>query len=64
MFFKKNTGIVNAMKASLSSLQNPNVEKGAPVEGVVVALLHHKDLIVQLLPGQDGVEVREPDSEM
>ena len=52
------------MNISLSSLQYPDVKKGAPVEGVVVALLHHEDLIVQLLPGQHRVEVRQPDSEV
>ena len=48
------------MPACLSSLEDPDVKKGSPVEGSVVPLLHHEDLIVQLLPGQDWVEVGQP----
>ena len=52
------------MTASLSSLQDPDVKQGSPVEGGHVELLHHKYLIVQLLPGEDWVEVGEPDGEV
>ena len=52
------------MNACLSSLEDPNVKKSSPVEWSVVALLHHEDLIVQLLPGQDWVEVGQPHREM
>ena len=52
------------MTASLSSLEDPDVEEGSPVEGDRVELLHDKDLIVELLPGEDWVEVGEPDGEV
>ena len=52
------------MTACLSSLQDPDVEQSSPVEGLRVALLHREDLVVQLLPGQDWVEVGEPDGQV